>query len=160
MEIKFVFLITLISLFAACSASEESAKRNSENYSEVKKFTNEVNLDVGKNVSWINSMPGSQPKFHVSGKVNLLHGNDYDPNEMDLMYIKIYQGAEELYYIIPKVIDRLENEVKSFTFSTIKGLSINEKLDREKPVMFELIFMQDKSEYKYRINNVTIEEVF
>lgn len=160
MKIKFVFFITLITFLAACSTSEESAKRNTENYSEVKKFTNEVNLDVGKNVSWINSMPGSQPKFHVSGKVKLLHGDDYDPTEMELKYIKIYQGTNELYYIIPKVIDRLENEVKNFTFSTIKGLSINDKLDREKPVMFELIFMLDKSEYKYRINNVIIEEVF
>lgn len=160
MNIKFLFFIILIILFAACSTPEESVKRNTENYTEVKKFVNEVNLQVDQNVSWINRMPGSQPKFHVSGKVELLQDDDYDQNEIELKYIKIYQGNTEVYYIIPKVIERVEIDRKIFTYSTIKGLSLNDKLKSDQPVMFELIFMEDKSELKYRINNIKIEEVF
>ena len=157
---KNVFFIILLSLFAACSVPEESVKRNTENYAEVKKFVNEVNLDIDQNVSWINSMPGSQPKFHVSGNVALLEGEDYDQNEMELKYIKIYQGNDEIYYIIPKVVENKEINKKNFTYSTIKGLAIDDKLNPKEPVMFELIFIQNKKEFRYRINNVKIDEVF
>lgn len=150
--------LTLIMIFG-CSSSEESTKRSTENYKEVKKFRNEVKLNIDKNISWVNLMPGSQPKFHVTGKLSLLVDDNYNYQNTELKYIKIYQSGEELYFIMPKVIQDISDSVKNFTYSTIKGLSINKNLDTKKPVIFELIFLEGKEELKYRINNVIVEEV-
>ena len=77
MKVKISFIMLVILLFSiGCSSSEETTKRNMDNYKVVKKFVNKVNLDVEKNVSWINLMPGSTPKFHVSGKLTLLKSED------------------------------------------------------------------------------------
>lgn len=157
--IVFIFSITIIFLLS-CSASEEATKKNEEIKREpIKKFVNEVNLDIEKNVSWVNLMPGAEPKFHVSGKLSLLKGKKYNNQSTILKYIKIYQNGEELYYIMPKVIFNEDEGIKTFTYSTIKGLSLNKNLNLKEPVLFELIFMDGKEELKYKIDNVTVDEV-
>jgi hypothetical protein len=155
------FIFSMMVIFQiGCSSSEEATKKIEETKREpVRKFVNDVNLDIEKNVSWVNLMPGTEPKFHVSGKLSLLQGEDYNSESTILKYIKIYQNGEELYYIMPKVIvDEVEG-AKTFTYSTIKGLSINKNLNTKEPVLFELIFMDGKEELKYKIDNVNVEEV-
>lgn len=160
MKIKLLVISIIITLFSiGCSSSEETTKRNMDNYKTVKKFVNQVNLDVEKNVSWVNLMPGSSPKFHVSGKLSLLQSEDYSINETELKYIKIFQNDEELYYIMPKVVEENIADVKVLTYSTIKGLAIAANLDRKSPVDFELIFKEGKDELKYRIYDILVEEV-
>jgi hypothetical protein len=154
--IKFLFLLIIV---FGCSTPEETVKRDTENYKKVLKFNNELNLDVIESISWINMMPGTSPKFHVSGKINLQKGENYSSENTELKYIKIYQSGEELYYIMPKVINSKAGGINTFTYSTIKGLSINDKLDKKEPVVFELIFIDNKEELKFRINNVKVEEV-
>ena len=95
MKIKLLVIASIITLFSiGCSSSEETTKRDVENYKTVKKFVNQVNLDVEKNVSWVNLMPGSSPKFHVSGKLSLLQSDNYNLEETELKYIKIFQNDE------------------------------------------------------------------
>jgi len=150
--------ILLIGMFG-CSSSEETTKKEETTTRDVvKKFVNDVNLDIEKNVSWVNKMPGTEPKFHVSGKVSLLEGEDYSTESTKLKYIKIYQEGEELYFIMPKVVEDFKDGVKSIVYSTIKGLSINKNLDTKNAVLFELIFKDGKEELKYKIGNVVVEE--
>ena len=156
-----LFILSIMVIFQiGCSSSEEATKKTEVPKREpVRKFVNDVNLDIEKNVSWVNLMPGTEPKFHVSGKLSLLKGEDYNSELTNLKYIKIYQNGEELYYIMPKVIvDEVEG-AKTFTYSTIKGLSINKNLNTKEPVLFELIFMDGKEELKYKIDNVNVDEV-
>jgi hypothetical protein len=155
----YVFGIFISLLIIGCSAPEKTTKRETKRYTEVKKFRNEVNLDIQQNASWVNLMPGSSPKFHVTGKLNLLEGDNYDNNSLELKYIKVYQNSKELYYIIPTTIERMESNLKSITFSTIKGLELNDELNTKASVMFELIFVDGKEKLKYRINDVLVEEV-
>ncbi|MCB9210772.1 MAG: hypothetical protein H6609_15510 [Ignavibacteriales bacterium] len=161
MKIRILFVsIVCVMYLVSCSSSEESTKKVEEtNTRIVKKFRNDVNLNIQKNASWVNLMPGTQPKFHVTGKLDLLEGENYDPLKTELKFIKIYQNEEELYYIMPKVIEEISGDTKILTFSTLKGLSINKNLDTKNPVVFEFIFKQDNNELKYRDNNVLVEEV-
>lgn len=155
-----ILIGTLSVLQFSCSSSETTTKKSEDTVREVvKKFVNDVTLDIEKNVSWINTMPGTEPKFHVSGKLDLLSGENYNSESTKLKYIKIYQNGEELYFIMPKVIEEVTTDLKSVTYSTIKGLSINKNLNRKEPVLFELIFIDGKKELKYRINDVLVEEV-
>lgn len=154
----FTFVLLVIML-EACSTPEETTKRETETYKVVKKFVNEVNLDIEKNVSWVNLMPGTQPKFHVSGKISLLKSDKYDFASLQLKYIKIYQSGKELYFIMPKIIEDIEGEMKHLTYSTLKGLDIDKTLDTNTPVVFEFIFNEGKEELKYRVNDVMVEEV-
>jgi len=155
----FLSIVLIVVLLESCSTSEKTAKRETKNYTIVKKFINEVNLDIEKNVSWVNLMPGSQPKFHISGKLSLLKGDDYELENTKLKYIKIYQSGKELYFIMPKVIEDLNGNVKNLTYSTLKGLNIDKTLNTEYPVVFEFIFKEGKEELKYRVNNILVEEV-
>ena len=158
MKSKILYLVLIIIVFG-CSSTEKTVKRDVENYDQVRKFKNELNLDIVESVSWVNLMPGTSPKFHVSGKLTLLKGENYSNDTTELKYIKIYQSGEELYYIMPKVIKNKEGDVNTFTYSTIKGLSIKDQLKTKEPVVFELIFLDNKEELKFRINDVQVEEV-
>ena len=158
MKSKILYLVLIIIVFG-CSSTEKTVKRDVENYDQVRKFKNELNLDIVESVSWVNLMPGTSPKFHVSGKLTLLKGENYSNDTTELKYIKIYQSGEELYYIMPKVIKNKEGDVNTFTYSTIKGLSIKDQLKTKEPVVFELIFLDNKEEFKFRINDVQVEEV-
>ncbi|MCB0750582.1 MAG: hypothetical protein KDC52_03825, partial [Ignavibacteriae bacterium] len=72
MKIYFkIFIILGIISLASCSTTEVT-KTEKPVQKIVKKYSNEVELDIEKTVSWVNLMPGSSPKFHVSGKFKLL----------------------------------------------------------------------------------------
>ena len=157
MKTKIIYLFLMIIAFG-CSSTEKTVKRDVENYEQVRKFKNELNLDILESVSWINMMPGTTPKFHVSGKLNLLKGENYSNDHTELKYIKIYQAGEELYYILPKVIKTKEDDMSTFIYSTIKGLSVKKQLNSKEPIVLELIFLDNKEELKYRINDILVEE--
>lgn len=160
MKNNIIFLIIVSIVIAGCASTEKVTKKTVEK-KETKKVevTEDVNLELDKNICWVNLMPGSDSKFHISGKVILLKGEDYDNNSAILKFVKVLQGNKELYYIMPKVINSVEGENVNITYSTIKGLSINDELNTKKPVDFELIFNEGKEELKYRINNILVEEV-
>lgn len=159
MRLQFIYYILLSLIVISCSASKKTSERETVNKKVVKKFVNEVKLDVGKNVSWVNLMPGAEPKFHVSGKITLIKNDNYNIETTHLKYIKIYQTGEELYFIMPKVIENFNGENNNITYSTIKGLNINKDLNTKIPVILELIFIDNKEELKYRVTNVMVEEV-
>ena len=152
-----VLIVFILIIFVGCSASDETV-RNTENYDKVLKFENEVNLEIDKNICWVNVMPGTTPKFHVSGRLSLSPGDNYS-DDTQLKYIRIFQSGSEIYYIMPKVIVSNDKELKNITYSTIKGLSVSQNLDTQKPVMLELVFIDKKEEFRYRINNVNVEKV-
>lgn len=156
---KFILVwLFLIIIIVGCSSSEISVKENTNNYNVIEKFVNEVKLKPDKNICWINVMPGSTPKFHVSGKITLLPDNDFSENTQ-LKYIRIFQSGSEIYYIMPKVVEQNENSLRNITYSTIKGLSVSQNLNTEIPVIMELVFVDEKEEFRYRINNVIVEKV-
>lgn len=155
-----IFDLLLIAIFiVGCAVTEETTKKVEEKSEVVEKIVNEVNLEIEKTFSWVNLMPGSTPKFHISGKITLLKGDNYENNSTKLKFIKVYQSGKELYFIMPKVIEELSGNVKKITYSTVKGLSINKELKTKKPVEFEFLFKDGKEELLYREDNIIVEEV-
>ena len=48
--------------------------------------------------------------------------------------------------------------MSTFIYSTIKGLSVKKQLNSKEPIVLELIFLDNKEELKYRINDILVEE--
>ncbi len=160
MKLKIIITLLFIgSFFVACSTSKETVKEEVGKTKVINKFVNDVELDISKTICWINSMPGAKPKFHVSGKFELLKSDNYNLESTKLQYIKIFQKGKELYFISPKVIEKNNGGKKDVTYSTIRGMNINEDLDVKIPLRFELIFKQEKEKLKYYIKDIKVEEV-
>jgi hypothetical protein len=77
----------------------------------------------------------------------------------ELRSVKVFQSGEELYYIIPKVVEQESDEAKNITYSTISGLSLRKELDTAKTVDLELFFYENGKELKYRLKNIAVDEV-
>ncbi|MCB0746975.1 MAG: hypothetical protein KDC90_05865 [Ignavibacteriae bacterium] len=159
MNLFLKIIIILLSIFLASCSTTEVTKTEKPVQKIVKKYTNDVELNVEKTISWVNLMPGTLPKFHVSGKFTLLKNKDYDLEKTKLKFIKIYQDEKEFYFIQPKVLEEISDESKVITYSTIQGLSINKDLNQKKGITFELVFKEGNSELKYYVENVKVEEV-
>ena len=151
-----VFIILFI---LGCSPSVETVKEKKDIKESVEEVKNEVDLKIIKSIGWIDLMPGSSPKFHISGRFDILENDNYELKETDLKYIRIIQSGRELYYIIPKIIEEAGSGKKSITYSTIQGLTPRPDLKRNRPVDFELIFKCADEELVYIINDVLVEEV-
>jgi hypothetical protein len=159
LRLNFVVLVILILFVSACASSKETPKLEKKKKETIETFENEVKLSIDKNISWVNLMPGSNPKFHISGKISLLKSNSYNFQNAELRLVKVYQSGREIYFIKPKVIEETEDNIKHITYSTISGLSLNRDFELNKPVDFELIFYEDNEELKYRIKDIKVEEV-
>jgi len=155
--------ILLLSVFAFIVWNCSTGKIEKDE-SEIKvipkaELVKDLNLNIQKTVSWVNLMPGTKPKFHISGNVNLLNGEDYILENTKLKFVKVFQSGKEMYFVKPKV--RVENKSDSvkIMFSTLRGLSINEELNTKKNVMFEFIFNDGKEDFIYQLNDVELQEV-
>ena len=158
-SLKFITSVLLLVMVYSCSTTDETTKKNEKKVeTEATENLSELNLHIEKNVSWVNLMPGSDPKFHVSGKLALLKGDAYDNESTVLKYIKIYQAGKEMYFIKPKIREEYQSEIKSFLYSTIRGLSINPDLKIKNSVDFDFIFSDGDEKFTYAVTNVMIEE--
>ncbi|MFZ1290629.1 MAG: hypothetical protein WAR79_11100 [Melioribacteraceae bacterium] len=158
--IKIFFTIFAISFFS-CSTTD-SVKMEKEKVEEkiITKKINDIVLNIEKTVSWVNLMPGSDSKFHISGKFSIQQNDDYKFEKVELKYVKIYQDEKELYFIQPKIIQTIEKSSKEIIYSTLQGLSVNKDFNKKKNITLELIFNSDGNELKYYIENINVEEVF
>ncbi len=122
----------------------------------------EMNVDVIKINSWINLMPGTDPRFNISGEIEIKPKNS-DYQLMDLLFteIKIKQNGKTVYFIKPTVREETgKKDLRKLLFSTIKGLSITPDLNPDKHIDVELIFDDDGDELKYVIRNVKVEKIY
>ncbi len=122
----------------------------------------EMNIEVLKIYSWINLMPGTEPRFNISGEIKIKPKDD-DYNLHDLLFtqIKIKQNGKTVYYIKPTVREEGQSkEYRKLVFSTIKGLSLTPDINPDKKINAELIFDDDGDKLKFIINNISIEKVY
>lgn len=156
---KIYLLIIILLLIFSCATPEKT----SNNKEAPKKISTEdvysdLNIKIGKAVSWLNLMPGTKPRFHISGILKLLNGENYNYKNTSLTYVKIYQSGKELYFIQPKIIEKITDDEKNISFSTIKGLSINKDLKIDKTINMEFIFSSPSGKKTFTVKNVKIEE--
>ncbi len=152
-----IFLFFVIFLWSCSTTKVETAHKTEKVLP--KQLIHEVNLAVEKNVSWVNLMPGAKPKFHISGKINLLKGDGYNIKTTFLKYIKVFQDGKEIYFIKPKIREINRGNIKHYVYSTISGLSIVKELNTKKNVDFEFVFKDGNKELLYQVKNVELQEV-
>lgn len=154
-----LYLLVLLFLLWNCSTTKIEKGESVVKELPKTELIKDVNLNVEKTISWVNLMPGSKPKFHISGKVNLLKGSGYKLWNTNLKYVKVFQKGKEFYFIKPKVRVETKNDSSKILFSTLRGLSINQDLNTKQNVMFELIFNNGSYDLMYQIKDVELQEV-
>lgn len=160
MSLKYLVVGLIISIFMlGCSASVETVKEDREIQEAVEEVNKDVDLEIIKSIGWVDLMPGKSPKFHISGRFDLLENENYELKKTDLKYVRISQSGKELYYILPKIIEETDSVKKSITYSTIQGLTVTPDLRINNPVDFELIFNYENEKLNYIINGVIVQEV-
>jgi hypothetical protein len=158
-KITYSIAISIILFVAGCSTTEKVTKKEELPKEKVVEVKNDLDLKIEQSSCWVNLMPGSEPKFHTSGKFILDGNGDYNLQNIELKFIKVFQSGNELYYIIPKVIENESTNSKDVTYSTIRGLSINPDMNVKKPVNLVFIFKDGGNDLKYYLNNIQVEEV-
>ncbi len=159
-----IVLLAVVAVFIYSCSSSDSVKEKEVGAEKLDEMElQEVRLDIKIISAWINLMPNTDSKFHVSGEVSVKENFKYDLNFMSIAKINISQNDEQIYSIIPTVqVDgnlSTENS-KYFRFSTIRGLSRDPRLIINDPVEFDLVFDDGNDEYTYYINNVEIKKVY
>lgn len=117
----------------------------------------EIQLNVKKVYSWINAMPGSKPRFHVTGELEIFDSSNYDIKNIKIVKVTILQDQKMIFMFTPKIKEEMSSDAKILTFSTIRGLLVNAALDQKKAVDIVFDFDDGSTEIKYVIKNVNIE---
>ncbi len=157
----FPVLLLIGFIFYGCSTTK--IQKEGENIPAKKSLPEqEMNIEVLKIYSWINLMPGSEPRFNISGEIKIKPENgNYTLSDLLFTQIKIKQNGKTVYFIKPTVREEGQSgEYRKLLFSTIKGLSLVPDLNPDKKVNAELVFDDDGNELKYIIQNIKIEKVY
>ncbi len=144
-----------------CSGSKEVKKDAEEKYVEVKEAIQEMNVRVDSIYAWVNLMPGGPKKFNITGKVTVLPSENYNPAELTLKRIDIFQ-KDVLHYMIKPTVQNPEDadENKIFLFSTIRGIGLNPGFNYNKKIDALLIFERNGETFRYLIKDLKMEKAY
>ena len=160
-----LMLVFCLSLLYGCSSSKVNKDDRDEKKSdELVKEVVEKDFKIQTNniYSWINLMPGSEPRFNITGDINLVASAEKDYSKVILNRISVIQENKTIFQIIPTVREGEwnENEGRDFIFSTIKGILLTPDFDREKKIDIELRFTDGQNTYTFKIINNKVEKVY
>ncbi|MBN1301057.1 MAG: hypothetical protein JW995_07550 [Melioribacteraceae bacterium] len=156
---QYPFCALLLAFIIGCSSAEKSTKK--VELEEL--FKQEVMLNIGEVNAWINLMPYSETRFHISGVVEVHDKPDYNFNYIKLETVDVIQDDEVVFQIKPtSQISDSESDlrIKVIRFSTIKGVLMNPQLDPDLPVNLVLDFYDGNNHLKYFIEKVDVETTY
>ena len=155
--LKILSIIIGLIIFVSCSSSLPEIKNVADEESSI--YENNLRINTKQIYSWINKMPGSKARFHVSGELELLENSELDITTTKISKIKILQGGTEVYQFIPKYEMKKKGDIRIITFSTIRGLLVSIMLDAKKTIDIKIILTDSANDVEFIIPNVNIEEV-
>ncbi len=150
-----VFFLSL--LVYQCSSSLPEVK--TVDSAEETIYKNNLRINSKQIYCWVNKMPGSKARFHVSGELELLDNSDYEIENTSIEMVEIIQNDETIYQFTPKVREEMHDNGKKIIFSTIRGLLLTLALDSKKSIDVKIFLSDSANEIKYIIPKVKIEEV-
>jgi hypothetical protein len=157
-----IFLALFLVFMISCS-SEKTVKEKEIPQKMDEIFQQEVIAEFTELNLWVNLMPNSDGKLHVSGIVGVNENFDYDINFIRLQDVVIKQDSKMLFMIKPIVQldpNLSNNNKKIFRFSTSSGMSLNPEVDLNKNCDLEFHFYDGNKLYKYLVDNVKIEKTY
>ncbi len=156
-----VYLILLsVIVLASCSA-DRTIKKDRPSGELAELYLQDVKLTVNEIYSWVNLMPGIEPRFHITGDVDLLYDREYDLEFVKLESIVVYQNSE-IYRISPSTKEFIIDKTiaKKIRFSTINGLFVNRELNIDKHINIDLVFNYAGEKLIYKIDNIKIHKAY
>ena len=150
-------LVLSIFLINGCSSSLPEIKVASGEEGAI--YENDLRINAKQIYSWINRMPGSKARFHISGEIELLENSEYDIANTTIKKVKVIQNNATIYQFTPKSEMNSNDDKKSILFSTIRGLLVSVILDPEKSIDLEILLSDSANEVEFIIPNINIEEV-
>ncbi len=162
MKLNLLVLIVITGIIFHACATSKVQKEKKEAPAEKVRAEQELNIEVLKINTWINFMPGTEPRFNISGEIKIKpKDNEYKLTDLLFTEIKIKQNGSTVYFVKPTVREEGENKnYRKLLFSTIKGLSLTPDLKPDKTVDAELIFDNDGDELSYFVKGIKIEKVY
>jgi len=153
-----IFLLSFLSIvfINGCSSSLPEVNKVAEVEESI--YENDVRINVKQIFSWVNRMPGSKPRFHISGELKVLEDSKYNINNIIIKKIKIVQFNNVVYNFTPKVESKFNDETKTIIFSTIRGLLVSAMLDSKKNINVEILLSDSANEILLKIPSISIEE--
>ncbi|MDA3861717.1 MAG: hypothetical protein PF445_10860 [Melioribacteraceae bacterium] len=149
-----VFILSII--INGCSSSLPEIKKVASTESSI--YDNDLRINTKQIYSWINRMPGSKARFHISGELELLENSKYDVANTTIKKVKIIQNNTTIYQFTPKSEIKMENEIRVILFSTIRGLLVSTIFDSDKSIDVEIQLSDSANDFSYIITEVNIEE--
>ncbi len=157
-------LISCFSLFYGCSSSRIEKEESEDKTDEivVKEIDNDFKINAKNIYSWLNLMPGDEPRFNITGDINLAPSEKNDYSGVSLNRISVIQENKTVFFIKPTVREGewLEQKGRDFVFSTIKGIMLTPDFDAEKNIDIELQFTDGQNDYIFKIINERVEKVY
>ena len=154
--IRILNIVIGLVFFEGCSSSLPEVNKIAEVEESI--YENDVRINVKQIFSWVNRMPGSKPRFHISGELEVLEDSKYNINNIIIKKIKIIQFNNVVYNFTPKVESKFNDETKTIIFSTIRGLLVSAMLDSKKNINVEILLSDSANEILLKIPSISIEE--
>ena len=156
-KIASIIVIVFITILAFVKCSSSVPQKEIGEVEPEIIYKDEIRLNVKSIISWINAMPGSKPRFHVTGELEILDNSNYDFQHIKITRVTILQDQKMVFMFRPKIKEEINKSKKTLTFSTIKGLLLNAGLNQKKSIDIVFDFDDGSTEIKYVIKNVHIE---
>ena len=163
MKIKILLVSLLTLVLSSCSSVKESTEESRKPQELEKMESQELQLDIEKISAWINLMPNSENKFHISGELKVHDSYKLDLNFITIENVEINQGGQIIYTIKPVVQmdDELSDKTSKYIrFSTVRGLSRDPRLDINKKVDITIKLTDRNKDFSYFLENVAINKVY
>lgn len=158
-NIKYLLFLFIITLFVySCSSSVPEIKEIEEKKEDI--YSDGLRINVKQIYSWVNKMPGSKKRFHITGNIEILEDPKYNIDDLSIMSITIQQSNETIYEFTPKTVVDSSSTNKTILFSTVRGLLYSTRIDVYKNIDVKMILSDSANEFYYDIPNVKIEEVY
>lgn len=151
--------LILLALVVGCASSEIGDKSDVGITDEL--FIQQVNANIITTDAWINRMPNSGGKFFISGEIKLLPSTKYDFQSLNLSEIKIYDGKNLLFDILPTVQTKeLTGEYKVILYAMLRGIEPPPGFNVDKELNAELIFEFGSDKLIYYLSKIKVEQVY
>lgn len=160
-KITIAFLILALILFGCSETQITKDTRYKKKLPAGEKLPELKNVTIKKLYAWVDLMPGSEPRFNISGDLTFVNKPGINLDKLKLKYIKIYQNKNRIFFIKPTTRENVpDNSDLKILFSTIKGMILTPGFNYNKQIDVKLIFVDDGDEFEKVIENVPIEKVY
>jgi hypothetical protein len=152
-----VFLLIALIVNGCCSSSSSDKKNSDAKYG----------IQESELYAWVNLMPGSKARFHVTGDVKIEKKGEIDLNEVQFREVSVYQDDKLLYSFQPALRDKEKSgqgkdslESRYLKFSDAGGFELDSRLKMDHPVKLKFHFVLGTESYFYSSKVINIEKVY